>query len=66
MRSFLRLSLKDFLNNNDVEVIIENLEIIVKALNDNDIDIDDGVAIDVLRNGDALIFDSVAKALDWK
>ena len=44
--------LQDFLNNS----VNNNVEIIKKVLNNNDVDIDDVVAIDVLRNGDVLVF----------
>ncbi|MDP8902000.1 MAG: hypothetical protein M3N33_12860 [Actinomycetota bacterium] len=47
----LRDFLNNSLNNNDVNVLtIENV------LNQNNIDIDDVVAIDVLRNGDVVVF----------
>lgn len=43
--------LQDFLNNS----VNNNIEIIKNVLN-NDVDIDDVVAIDVLRNGDVVLF----------
>ena len=44
--------LQDFLNNS----VNNNVEIIKNVLNNNDVDIDDVVAIDVLRNGDVVLF----------